>query len=165
MIHLSFVCLGNICRSPTAEAVMRSLIAARGWQEHIAVESAGTGDYHVGSAADSRSRAVGKRRGYALDQKAKQFLAPDFERVDYVLAMDFANRDHLLSLAPNPAARAKVRLLRSFVDPERDLPVPDPYFGGAQGFEEVLDVCEEACAALLRFLEREHGPFTSHKAR
>jgi protein-tyrosine phosphatase len=156
-VRLTFVCLGNICRSPTAEAVMRHLIAREGLQEKIALDSAGLGDWHVGHTRDSRSRAVGKRRGIPLEGVARQFQAEDFARFDYVLAMDRQNRDGLLKLAPDAESRAKVRLLRSF-DPAAppDAEVPDPYYGGPQGFDEVFDICQAACQGLLAQLRRDH---------
>jgi protein-tyrosine phosphatase len=156
-VRLSFVCLGNICRSPTAEAVMRHLIKQEGLQEQILLDSAGLGDWHIGHARDSRSQAVGKRRGIPLEGVARQFQAEDFDRFDYVLAMDRQNRDGLLKLAPDADARAKVRLLRSF-DPASppEAEVPDPYYGGPQGFDEVFDICQAACAGLLAQLRRDH---------
>ena len=156
-VRLSFVCLGNICRSPTAEAVMRHLIEREGLQQKIVIDSAGLGDWHLGHERDARSRAVGKRRGIPLAGVARQFQPEDFERFDYVLAMDRQNRDGLLRLAPDEEARAKVRLLRSF-DPAAPpgAEVPDPYYGGPRGFDEVFDICQAACAGLLARLRRDH---------
>jgi protein-tyrosine phosphatase len=158
VVRICFVCLGNICRSPTAEAVMRHLVKEAGLGDRIAIESAGTGDWHVGGARDRRSRAVGAARGIPLAGEAQQFTRPDFERFDHVLAMDRANRDELLRLAHDDRDRAKVRLLRSF-EPGAppDAEVPDPYYGGARGFEEVFDICERACRGLLAHLTRDHG--------
>jgi protein-tyrosine phosphatase len=158
VVRICFVCLGNICRSPTAEAVMRHLVEEAGLDERIAIESAGTGDWHVGGARDRRSRAVGAARGIPLEGEAQQFTRADFERFDHVLAMDRANRDELLRLARDGRDRAKVRLLRSF-EPGAppDAEVPDPYYGGPRGFEEVFDICERACRGLLAHLKREHG--------
>ncbi len=157
-VRLSFVCLGNICRSPTAEAVMRHLLAEAGLTGAIALDSAGTGDWHVGNPRDPRSCATGQRRGIPLSGVARHFQEADFSRFDLVLAMDRKNRDDLLRLAPDPAARAKVKLLRAF-DPTApaDAEVPDPYFGGAAGFDEVFDICLRACRGLLEHLRREHG--------
>jgi protein-tyrosine phosphatase len=154
MVRICFVCLGNICRSPTAEAVMRHLVAAEGRQAEIAIESAGTGDWHVGEPRDRRSQAVGRARGIPLTGVARQFTAPDFDRSDYVLAMDRANQKELLRLARDDRDRAKVRLLRSF-DPAcsgEDAEVPDPYYGGPGGFDEVFEICERACRGLLDHL-------------
>jgi protein-tyrosine phosphatase len=159
-VRISFVCLGNICRSPTAEAVMRHLVAAAGLQDVILIDSAGTGDWHVGEPRDKRSAAVGQRRGMPLGGRARNFVAADFARFDHVLAMDRQNLENLRNLAPDADARAKVALLRSF-DPAvaagDDDEVPDPYFGGPEGFDHVFDVCLAACTGLLAHLRRTHG--------
>jgi protein-tyrosine phosphatase len=156
-VRVSFVCLGNICRSPTAEAVMRHLVTQAGLGDRIVIDSAGLGDWHVGGPRDSRSQKVGRRRGIALEGVARQFVAADFDRFDYVLAMDRQNLNGLEALAPDEAARAKVHLLRSF-DPASppDAEVPDPYYGGPRGFDEVFDICQAACAGLLEHLRRTH---------
>jgi protein-tyrosine phosphatase len=156
-IRICFVCLGNICRSPTAEGVMRSLLVRAGLDDKVIVESSGTADYHTGELPDPRSRAAARARGVPLTSRARQFVAADFERLDYVLAMDAENVRNLTRLAPDAAARAKISLLRSF-DPASppDAAVPDPYHGGEHGFEEVLDLCEAACRGLLEHLRREH---------
>jgi protein-tyrosine phosphatase len=156
-VRLSFVCLGNICRSPTAEAVMRHLVVQAGLADRVLVESAGLGDWHVGGPRDGRSQKVGRRRGVTLEGVARQFVPGDFARFDYVLAMDQHNRAGLLAMAPDDAARAKVHLLRAF-DPAAaaDAEVPDPYYGGPRGFDEVFDICEAACQGLLDHLRRAH---------
>lgn len=158
MVRISFVCLGNICRSPTAEAVMRHLVREAGLDEHIAIESAGTGGWHVGEGRDRRSAEVGRRRGMPLSGRARQFAAADFARLDQVLAMDGDNLSDLVAMAPDEGARAKVRLLRSY-DPASPpgADVPDPYYGGPQGFERVFEICEAACRSLLAELRRHHG--------
>jgi protein-tyrosine phosphatase len=137
---------------------MRSLVAAAGLGDRIAVESAGTGDWHVGHPRDRRSSAVGQARGVPLTGVARQFTARDFDDYDHVIAMDRSNRDDLLAMARNAADRAKVRLLRSF-DPSAppDAEVPDPYYGGPRGFEDVFDLCECACRGLLEHLRAAHG--------
>ncbi len=152
-VRLSFVCLGNICRSPTAAAVMTHLVAQAGLESRILVESAGTGGWHVGDDADPRSRAEACRRGIAMTHCAQQFTAHDFARVDLVLAMDRENRDDLLAMVPDDESPAKVRLLRSY-DPTAppDAEVPDPYYGGPDGFTRVFDMVERACAGLLATL-------------
>ena len=158
--RVCFVCLGNICRSPTAEGVFRHLLAERGLTADYAVESAGTGAYHVGESPDRRSTATAARRGITLQGAAARFDAEDFARFDWVIAMDAANRDDLLARAPDAEAAAKVVMLRRW-DPESpdgaDLDVPDPYYGGAQGFDEVLDICVRSCTALLAQLEAQRG--------
>jgi protein-tyrosine phosphatase len=158
-VRISFVCLGNICRSPTAEAVMRHLVREAGLQGRIAVDSAGTGDWHVGEPRDGRSAEVGRRRGMPLQGSARQFQPADFARYDHVIAMDRQNRAALLRMTPDAAARAKVQLLRAFepdVDPGND-EVPDPYYGGAQGFDKVFDICDKACRGLLAYVRQKHG--------
>ncbi len=149
--RILFVCLGNICRSPTAEAVMRGLVADAGLGDEIEVESAGTGDWHIGDPPDPRSVAAAAERGVELTGAARQAAAEDFERFDLLVAMDRANRDGLLALAPDPEAREKVRLLREYGD-GAELDVPDPYYGGGDGFAEVVEIVERSCAALLEDL-------------
>jgi protein-tyrosine phosphatase len=147
---LLFVCLGNICRSPTAEGVMRELVRREGLQEQIVVDSAGTGSWHVGEAPDARATAAAHARGIVLEGAARQVAAQDFERFDLLLAMDRSNLRDLHRLAPDEEARARVKLLREFDPiPSGDLDVPDPYYGGPRGFEDVLDLVHSACIGLL----------------
>ncbi|MEX0740566.1 MAG: low molecular weight protein-tyrosine-phosphatase [Pseudohongiella sp.] len=142
------VCLGNICRSPTAQAVMEKCIADAGLQDHIVVDSAGTAAYHIGKAPDPRSSAAAARRGYDMSpQRARQVSVEDFHRFDHILAMDSSNLNHLLAMAPEGSAH-KVSLLLSHAAVSA-IDVPDPYYGGDEGFEQVLDLVEQACAALL----------------
>jgi protein-tyrosine phosphatase len=137
---------------------MVRLVGDAGMSDRIAIESAGTGDWHIGAPRDRRSQAVGEARGIPLSGAAKQFTARDFDRYDHVLAMDRSNRDELLRMARDEGDRRKIRLLRSF-DPTapRDAEVPDPYYGGPRGFEEVFDICERACRGLLDHLREAHG--------
>jgi len=157
-VSVCFVCLGNICRSPTAEGVMRHLVREEGLEGHVVADSAGTGSWHVGEAPDARARRAGARRGIAIEGRARQFRAGDFSRFEYVLAMDRANYDVLRELARGAEQRKRIHLLRSF-DPSspRDASVPDPYYGGDDGFDEVLDLCLSACRGLLAAIRREHG--------
>ena len=158
---IAFVCLGNICCSPTAEAVMRHHVAAAGLEDEILIESAGTGSWHVGARPDRRARAEAAARGIPMDGRARQFQAADFDRLDMVLAMDVENAADLRALAPNAAAASKVRLLREF-DPAAaaagDLSVPDPYYGGPEGFAEVFDMVDAAAAGLLEHLRDGAAP-------
>jgi protein-tyrosine phosphatase len=147
-----FVCMGNICRSPTAEGVFRRLVRDEGLEDEIEIDSAGTGGWHVGEPPDARATDAARRRGIELGGAARQFSPGDFDRFDLILAMDEENRRQLLNAAPDEEARAKVRLFREF-DPASngggDLDVPDPYFGGEQGFEHVLDLVDAAAHGLL----------------
>ena len=158
-IRLCFVCLGNICRSPTAEGVMRSLVRGAKLDDRITVESAGVGAYHLGEPPDRRAREAAKARGVTLNSRAQQFTAEDFDRFDYVVAMDRKNREDLLDLAPDARAEKKIHLLRSFdAKASIDAEVPDPYLvGGPKGFKHVFDICEAACAGLLAKLRDERG--------
>jgi low molecular weight protein-tyrosine phosphatase len=144
--------MGNICRSPTAEGVMDKLVHAAGLADRVTLDSAGTGAWHTGELADPRSRAAAARRDIKLVHRARQFTRHDFDRFDLVVAMDLVNLRHLTFMA-NGRARPEIRLLRSF-DPvaEANAEVPDPYEGGDDGFEHVLDLCERACAGLLAHL-------------
>ncbi len=149
------VCLGNICRSPTAHGVLNKMIQSKGLCEFIEVDSAGTSTYHLGSAADPRSIAAAERRDYSLhDQLARQVSINDFHHFDYVLAMDEDNLRHLQGIAPEQG-KARVRLLLDYSSALLTS-VPDPYFGGDDaGFETVLDLVEDACARLLQHLEQQ----------
>ncbi|MDX6680604.1 MAG: low molecular weight protein-tyrosine phosphatase [Solirubrobacteraceae bacterium] len=158
-VRLLFVCMGNICRSPTAEGVMAHLLEREGLTDAVAIDSAGTGGWHVGSPPDERSTSAAATRGIALRGAARQVRRSDFERFDLLLCADADNLRDVRALAPDGDARAKVRRLREF-DPlaraSGDLDIPDPYFGGARGFEDVLDLVERACQGLLEDL-RERG--------
>jgi protein-tyrosine phosphatase len=148
--RVCFVCLGNICRSPTAEAIMAHRLGFEDLGVHVEVESAGTGDWHVGHPPDERARDEATRRGVPMAGVAQQFTAADFDRFDMVLAMDSANLDALRAIAPTPGAASKVHLLREF-DPQAhgDLDVPDPYFGGQDGFVDVFDMVDRSIIGLI----------------
>ena len=135
---------------------MLHLVEREGLASEFVIDSAGTGGYHVGERPDRRSLATARARGVELPSRARQWQREDFEHFDLVLAMDRANRDTLLDMAPDELARGKVLLLRSFEpDAELDAEVPDPYFGGPEGFERVFDICDAACHGLLAHLRRE----------
>ena len=142
-VRILFVCMGNICRSPTAEGVMRRLLREERLDDRIEVDSAGTGGWHAGEPPDERATEAARRRGIDLGGTARQVEPEDFERFDLILAADRENLAALRRLAPDDEARAKVRLLLG----DRD--VPDPYYGGARGFEDVLDLVQGACEELL----------------
>lgn len=157
MVRICFVCLGNICRSPTAEGVFRHIVEREGLESQIEIDSAGTGGWHAGERADARARAAAEERGIELSSIARQVTPSDFGRFDYLLAMDSSNFEHLRSMAEDDEQRERVRLFRSF-DPKapRGAEVPDPYYGGTDGFTQVFDMCEAAARGLLSHL-REKG--------
>lgn len=150
--RILFVCLGNICRSPTAEGVMRGLVQQAGLEGGIELDSAGTGAWHVGSPPDERATQTALARGIVLEGAARKVATRDFQDFDLILAMDSSNLHDLQEIAEGEQERAKVRLLREF-DPTSadtdDLDVPDPYYGGPQGFEDVLNLVLAACVGLL----------------
>ena len=147
-MRILFVCMGNICRSPTAEGVMRRLLEDEGLD--IEIDSAGTGGWHAGEPPDERATLAARRRGVTLEGAARQVRPEDFRRFDLLIALDRSNLRELLAQAPDEEAAEKVRLLREF-DPAAagDLDVPDPYYGGDRGFETVLDLVEAACRGLI----------------
>ena len=150
-MRICFVCLGNICRSPTAEGVMR-VLAERAGRTDLVLDSAGTGAWHVGELPDPRTREAARARGIDLVHRARQFVRADLERFDLVLAMDAANLRTVRAMLRDRRTPS-IHLLRSFDPTALDgAEVPDPYAGGPAGFEEVLDQCERACAGLLASL-------------
>jgi len=156
-VRICFVCLGNICRSPTAEAVMRGLLRREGLHEHVEIDSAGTGAWHVGEPPDHRARAAGKRRGLEVGGQARKVVREDFERFDLLVAMDRSNQSDLERLAPSRQAAERIFLLRDFdTNTPAGSDVPDPYYGDGDGFERVLDICDAACRGLLDYVREHH---------
>jgi protein-tyrosine phosphatase len=154
-MKILFVCLGNICRSPTAEIVFREIVAREAPDLRIEVDSAGTASYHVGSPPDSRTRQAALRRGYDMSALRARVVEPqDFGRFDLILAMDRQNFDALRQGAPT-AAHARIRLFLEFAPDAGETEVPDPYYGGPNGFEEVLDLVEAAARGLLQHVRTE----------
>jgi protein-tyrosine phosphatase len=148
-IRVLMVCLGNICRSPTAEAMLRRKVREAGLADRIEVDSAGTAGYHVGSPPDGRAIAHGERRGLKMKAlRGRKVSREDFDRFDFILAMDEENLADLESIRP-PAARARLALLMSYAPHAGSKVVPDPYYGSADGFERVLDLVESACEGFL----------------
>lgn len=152
MIKVLFVCTGNICRSPTAEAVFRDLVRARGLEGRIGWDSAGTHAYHVGEPPDRRSQLVARKRGIDMaDLRARKVVKADFADFDLILAMDRGHLEELHDLAPADA-RGRVRLFMDFADGYAHPDVPDPYYGGPDGFEHVLDMIEAGAKGILAHL-------------
>lgn len=155
-MRILFVCLGNICRSPTAHGVFQQVLDNAGVAAHIHVDSAGTAGYHVGAAPDPRSVAAARTRGYDLSPlRARQVCAEDFAAFDYILAMDESNLANLQRICPDGFAGYLGLFLDFAQATERE--VPDPYYGGSDGFDHVLDLAEDASAGLLRHIRRESG--------
>jgi protein-tyrosine phosphatase len=151
--NVLFVCMGNICRSPTAEGVFRHLVEEGGLSDHIEIDSAGTHAYHVNEPPDRRATAAAERRGYSLTAiRARRVVDTDFERFDYIIAMDRDNVERLVEQA-DVEHHDKIRLFLDFANAQED-EVPDPYYGGAAGFERVLDLVEDASRGLLEILRK-----------
>ncbi len=157
VVRVCFVCLGNICRSPTAAGVMRERVRVAGLVDHIGIDSAGTGAWHVGEPPDGRATAEARSRGIHLEDSARQFVADDLDRFDLVLVMDDDNHTAVSALVSRPEHNERVRLLRDFdTDSPDGAAVPDPYYG-KDGFAEVFDLVDAACAGLLDHLVDEHS--------
>lgn len=148
------VCLGNICRSPLAEGILKSKVD----RQKIFVDSAGTGDYHIGDLQDKRSISVARK--YELDiteQRGRQFSVSDFENFDHIYVMDNSNYENVISLARHEEDKQKVKLILNEIFPGENVDVPDPYFGGDHGFENVFQMLDEACESIARKLQEEDG--------
>ncbi|MDY6782060.1 MAG: low molecular weight protein-tyrosine-phosphatase [Cyanobacteriota bacterium] len=146
-----FVCLGNICRSPSAENIMNHLIDGAALSDRIVCDSAGTSSYHIGSPPDRRMQAAAKQRDILLKGEARQFIVDDFERFDLIVAMDGENYRDILALDREGKFRSKVRMMCEFATEHGDRDVPDPYYGGKEGFNYVIDLLLDACEGLLKF--------------
>ncbi len=154
MTKVLFVCMGNICRSPTAQGVFRKLIADAGLESAVVVESAGTHAYHVGEPPDARAQQAAKRRGYEIgDLQARQITQEDFRNFDLILAMDWENLALLQQQCPR-AHKHKLHLLMRFAGEHDAATVPDPYYGGPEGFNTVLDYVEDACQGLIEVVRK-----------
>lgn len=154
MKKIVFVCLGNICRSPSGEGVFKYLLKKRQLEDNYFVDSAGTSAYHVGEKADSRMRKHALKRGYNLTSRSRQFIKDDLNNFDLIIPMDSSNFDDILHLAEDKHLK-KVKLMTDFSSKYKGQDVPDPYYGGDSGFELVLDILEESCNGLLDYLENE----------
>ncbi len=151
--RLLFVCLGNICRSPSAENIMNHLLEQRGLVDQVSCDSAGTSSYHIGSPPDSRMAMAAKKRGIRLTGRARQFTSEDFERFDLILAMDDSNYHNILSRDTADRYGSRVKRMCDFCTTHRDREVPDPYYGGSDGFDYVIDLLLDACSGLLDELD------------
>jgi|LSQX01.2.fsa_nt_gb protein-tyrosine phosphatase len=148
--RLLFVCLGNICRSPAAEGIMQTLVNKNGLHDIIEVDSAGTSGWHEGDLPDERMRAHGERRGYDISSLARKFRKSDFDNFDYIIVMDDNNYNNVKSLASNKLQEDKIKKMTDFlIQYKNHDEIPDPYYGGATGFELVLDLLEDACEGLM----------------
>ncbi len=156
MVKVLFVCLGNICRSPTAEGVFSALVTAEGLSDRISMESAGTAAYHIGEPPDPRSQAAALKRGIDISgQQARRVRTDDFLEFDYLLAMDQDNHRNLLAICP-PGLEHKVRLMLDYAETVDEQSVPDPYYVGGNGFEVVLDLIDNAAKGLLEDIRVKH---------
>ncbi len=155
-VKILFVCLGNICRSPTAEGVFRYWVEQEGESSWIEIDSAGTHAYHIGSSPDSRAQQAARKRGIDLSSlRGRQAVAADFEEFDYLFAMDEENYTNLTFIAPHDK-KDKIQMFLQYAKNFNESDVPDPYYGGEQGFEHVLDLIEDASQGLLEHLRNKH---------
>ena len=153
-VKILMVCLGNICRSPLAEGILQSKLPA----DKFKVDSAGTGNWHAGQGPDKRSIATAKNRGLDIScQIARQLKVSDFKEFDHIYVMDNSNLRDVLKLAPNESAKTKVKLMMDEIFPGQGVDVPDPYFGGPEGFDKVYDMLDEACEIVANKLIKEHA--------
>ena len=150
-ISVLFVCLGNICRSPAAEAIFINLLEKNGLNEGFIVDSAGTGSWHIGKKADSRMRFAAERRDIKISSRARQITSKDFEKFNYILAMDDSNFQNIQNLKNRTSSSdfASIKKIQNFRSVFNDLEVPDPYFGGDEGFDHVLDILEDSVSGFL----------------
>ncbi|OGT21230.1 MAG: phosphotyrosine protein phosphatase [Gammaproteobacteria bacterium RBG_16_57_12] len=155
-VKVLFVCMGNICRSPTAHGVFRNLVMQQGVSELILIDSAGTHAYHIGEAPDPRAMSSARRRGVDIsDLRARRVAEDDFEHFDYILAMDRDNLEILANKSPGEHGH-KIRLFLDYAPHMNEAEVPDPYYGGMNGFEQVLDLVEAAAEGLLKEIRNKH---------
>lgn len=152
---LLFVCLGNICRSPSAENIMRYLVEKEGLSDKIICDSAGTSGYHIDSPPDARMQAAAAKRGIQLIGEARQFKKSDFQEFDLILAMDRSNYRDILRLDPQNQYKDKVKMMCDYASYHREKEVPDPYYGGTDGFDRVIDLLLDSCSGLLKEIREE----------
>jgi protein-tyrosine phosphatase len=155
-IRVLFVCLGNICRSPLAEAVFKHKLKQRGLQDRVEADSCGTSNYHIGGPPDPRTIANAQRNGITIEHLARQFCEADIREFDYVLAMDKTNYQNILKVGVNKTFHNRVRLMRAFDPLEKDADVPDPYHGGEKSFQDVFDILDRSMDSFIDHLDAEH---------
>lgn len=151
--RILFVCLGNICRSPAAEGIMKEIIRKERLTNRIEVDSAGTAGYHIGELPDPRMRSHGAQRGYKFNTLSRKFISEDFDHFDLILAMDDNNYNNIMRLSPDVESQKKVHRMVEYSQKFNHDHIPDPYYSGADGFELVLDLLEDACDGLMKDLE------------
>ncbi|HHU96187.1 MAG: low molecular weight protein-tyrosine-phosphatase [Bacteroidota bacterium] len=156
-VRVLFVCLGNICRSPGAEGIMKQLIEDHELQDFIEVDSAGTSGWHEGDLPDERMRAHGAKRGYDFLSRARRFRKRDLDKFDYIIVMDSSNYTNVKSLASTKEQLDKIHMMTDYSQQYNHDHVPDPYYGGASGFELVLDLLEDATEGLLQAIKEKHA--------
>jgi protein-tyrosine phosphatase len=154
-VKVLFVCLGNICRSPLAEAIFKHKIREKGLEHLVEADSCGTSNYHIGSQPDPRTLANASRNGVVIDHCGRQFGAEDFEKFDFILAMDNSNYQNILRLPGSANFAGKVQLMRNFDPENKGAEVPDPYYGGEKGFQDVFDILSRSMENFIAFLEKE----------
>lgn len=152
MKRVIFVCLGNICRSPSGEAVFNKIVESNSKEDNFYVDSAGTSAYHAGEKADTRMISHGVKRGYNFISRSRQFIRDDFNNFDIIIAMDSSNYKDILGLDSGNKYKSKVFMMTDFSTNFKGQDVPDPYYGGADGFEIVLDILEDSCLGLYKYL-------------
>ncbi len=157
MIKVLFVCMGNICRSPSGEGVFTKLVDDAGLSDQFNIDSAGTSAYHIGESADARMRKHAAKRGLQLTSRSRKFTRADLEKFDYILAMDYENYRDILGYDRHGTCGDKVYMMNDFSETDKGADVPDPYYGGPAGFEIVLDMLEESCRGLLEHIRIKHG--------
>lgn len=153
-IKVLFVCLGNICRSPLAEAIFKEKVKKKGLDKHFHIDSCGTSNYHIGDQPDSRTISNARKNGITIDHCGRQFTVSDLEDFDYIMAMDHSNHHNILRLLKDKAHSQKVMLMRQFDPMGKDEEVPDPYYGGEKNFQEVFDILDRSTDNFLQHLEQ-----------
>lgn len=154
MVKVMFVCLGNICRSPAGEAILRHFVEKEGLADQVTIASCGIGDWHIGHPPDTRIREAARNRGIILNTRAKPFVINYLEEFDYILAADESIIEYLLKQAKTPDQKAKVHFMTAFSSTFKNLPVPDPYYEGAGAFDHVLDILEDSCKGLIEQIKK-----------